>query len=99
MEHISVDRFRDGLKPLAGRAFDAVIDNIAYEPNVYGPGRCSGQAQLVGSTGLDGEPILLPDDLPAFHLAGHNVMVYAEGVALAQVACLGNPNAGTRDLP
>lgn len=32
VEHIVADRLADGLQAVAGRRFDAVVDNIAYEP-------------------------------------------------------------------
>ncbi|MHB9145667.1 MAG: NAD-dependent epimerase/dehydratase family protein [Symbiobacteriia bacterium] len=32
VEHVRADRFSQGLAALAGRRFDATIDNIAYEP-------------------------------------------------------------------
>lgn len=175
VEHVPLDRFAEGLGKLSGRAFDAVIDNIAYEPshvtqvsdalgaraghyfftstalvadprpgaalteddtdldgvpagypddrharyvhdkrrcerllraggfpapwtilrpvNVYGPGDPQGRLSWWVARVLDGGPVLLPDDFPAEHLAGHNVMVYAGDVARAQELCLSNPAA------
>ena len=40
--------------------------------------------------GLDGHPILVPDDFPEIHGARNNLAVYAADVAAAQMACLGN---------